>query len=100
MNVNSLVVRARLEHTDRIRAEMNALPGVEVHACDGAGRMIVIVEDSTNRSAAETILDVHRIDGVLAASLVYQFNDDEIVAPEPREATDSPSQSSQGSHAS
>jgi nitrate reductase NapAB chaperone NapD len=40
------------------------------------GRLVVTVEDTNVATAADTYLKLHNIDGVLGASLVYQYSDD------------------------
>lgn len=83
MNINSLVVRARPERLAQVSGAMATLPGVQVHHCDPAGRLLVTVEGSAGQPAADTILGIHRIDGVLGATLVYQYDDEPAPVPRP-----------------
>jgi nitrate reductase NapD len=78
MKVASLVVRARPERVAPLRAEIDALPGTEVHAVQPEGRLIVTVDDSDGASPAENIVKVHNLGGVIGVSLVYEYCDDDI----------------------
>jgi len=50
-------------------------PGVDVHQTEADGRMVVTVEDTPDKYASETLLDLRSIDGVLSTSLVYHHCD-------------------------
>ena len=85
MNISSAVVRARPEKLERVQAQLRALPGVEVHAATGEGRIVVTVEDTDTGVAADTFIKLHDLEGVVSVSLVYQFSDDQF---QPEEATE------------
>jgi len=76
MNISSLVVRARPEAGDAVRAALETLPGVEVCAVSDAGRLVVVADHDNAADAADTFVAIHRIEGVLSVSLVYQYGDD------------------------
>ena len=54
------------------------MSGVEIHAETADGRFIVTVEDRPDASPADTVVALHRLDGVLAAAMVYQYSDQAI----------------------
>ena len=76
MNISSVVIRTRPEQLATVRRQLAALPGVELHTETPDGRLVVTVEDTDVASAADTYVSLHNIDGVLGASLVYQYSDD------------------------
>ena len=78
MNISSVVIRSRPEQLEAVRRRVAALPGVEVHAATLEGRLVVTLEDTSVATAAETFITLHNVDGVLGASLVYQYSDDEL----------------------
>ena len=51
--------------------------GIEIHAETPEGRFVVTAEDTPEGSAGDAIMALHRLDGVLAAAMVYQYSDDE-----------------------
>lgn len=75
LNICGVLVHARPEHVAGVGAALAALPGVEVHRHTGDGRLIITIEDTPRRMASETLADVHKLDGVLSASLVYHQTD-------------------------
>jgi len=76
MRMASLVVRARPECVERLRAELGALTGVEVHAVQPEGRIVVTVEDGDGVYPGESIVSIHNLGGVIGVSLVYEYADD------------------------
>jgi nitrate reductase NapD len=76
MNISSVVIRTRPEHLCGVRQRLADLPGVELHTETPDGHLVVTVEDTNVATAAETYISLHNIDGVLGASLVYQYSDD------------------------
>ncbi|WP_209507033.1 MULTISPECIES: chaperone NapD [unclassified Ruegeria] len=91
MNICGCLVHIAPDHTDAARAAMTGTDGVELHAEAGDGRFVVVVEDTADRLASETIMDLHQIPGVISLSLTYHhFEDPAEAAPRP----DAPSQPS------
>ena len=76
MNISSLVVRARPDRCDDVRTALEAMPGLDVHAATEAGQLIVVAEHPDTATAADSFVAMHRIEGVLSVSLVYQRNVD------------------------
>ena len=75
MEIASLVIRARPDAIDRVRDRLARLPGVEVAAASPLGRLAVVVEDRPGVSFEKTLLDVHQVEGVLSATLIYQHSE-------------------------
>lgn len=75
MDIAGLVIRARPEQLDPVRGRLLALPGVEVAAGSPEGRLAVTLEDRPGVSFEKTLLDIHLVEGVLSATLVYQYSD-------------------------
>jgi nitrate reductase NapD len=78
MNISSVVIRARPDELEAVRGRVAVLPGVEVHLALPEGRLVITLEDSSVATAADTFIALHNVDGVLGASLVYQYSDDEL----------------------
>jgi nitrate reductase NapD len=71
VNIAGVLVHAQPGAQDALRADLARLPGVEVHEVIDDHRLIITVEDEGEQKAADTLLAVHRLTGVLSASLVY-----------------------------
>lgn len=78
MHIASLIVRSQPDRGDGVAALLRELPGAEIHVADGRGRFVVTVEKDDQSELADSVLAIHRMDGVLGASLVYQYGDDSI----------------------
>ncbi len=87
MNIASLVLRVYPETRADAERALRALPGVECHQMSADGRLIVTVEDVPGAAMSDTLIAIHRVPQVLAATLAYEHSEDTF--PEP---TDSPCQ--------
>jgi nitrate reductase NapD len=73
VEIASAIVSALPGRRDELRTRIAGLPGVEIHAETPDGRFIVTVESTGAASAGDTLLALHRLDGVLAAALVSHY---------------------------
>lgn len=85
MSISSLVIHARPDRIDDVRADLTARPGVEIHGQSADGRLIVTVDQVDDRAAADTISGFQNLDHVFSVSLVYSHFDD---IPAEKEQTD------------
>ena len=77
MNVSGVLLRARPERFPEVMATLAGIRGVAVHATDRVqGRIIVTVEDGPGYSIEDSLLEVHLMDGISDAALVYQYSDE------------------------
>jgi periplasmic nitrate reductase NapD len=78
INISSAIIYAMPGRADSIRAQVAALPGVQIHVETPDGRFIVTIEDGHGAAVADTVMQLHRLEGVLSAAMVYQYSDDEL----------------------
>lgn len=71
MNVCGVLVHAHPMRLDDVIAAMRNLDGLEVHEQANGGRIVVTIEDTANTRALDTLTAIHKLDGIIAASLVY-----------------------------
>jgi len=76
-NICGVLVHTRPERVEDVKGRLVAMPGVEVHATTNEGRVVVVVEDTAERLAIDTITEIFQTAGVINASLVYQYTDDQ-----------------------
>jgi periplasmic nitrate reductase NapD len=81
MDIASAVIHAAPGRRAEVRAQLEGLRGLEIHAETPEGRFGVTVEDTAAGSAADTVVQLHRLDGVLSAAMVYQYSDTQENAP-------------------
>ncbi|MGX9726994.1 MAG: chaperone NapD [Candidatus Electronema sp. VV] len=77
MNISSIVVHSRPERMEALRGQIAALAGVAVHAAQEDGRMVITVEDTPDAAPADTIMKVQLLPGVLAATMIYNYCDEQ-----------------------
>ncbi len=72
IHVVSLVVYADPSRVSEISDAIGRLPGAEVHANDGRGKLVVVLETAGDSDMAAAIDRVDRTAGVICTALVYQ----------------------------
>jgi len=76
VNISSIVIHARPESTAELQVQLNALAGVEVHAVQEDGRMVITIEDTLESVPADTLMQVQLLPGVLGAAMIYNYCDE------------------------
>jgi len=71
MNICGVLVHAFPAKVAAVCTGLAGLDGVEIHQTASGGRIVVTVEDTDATSAIDTLAAIHRLDGIVAASLVY-----------------------------
>ena len=75
VHVAGLVVHAYPDAVPGVERALRAIPGAEVHATSRDGKLVVTLEASDQATIADTLVHLQTLDGVLAASLVYQHSE-------------------------
>ncbi len=75
-NICGVLVHAIKDKKYQVETVLDKTSGVEVHANTDDGKLVVTVESENNSYVADTISKFQDIDGVLSASMIYQFSDD------------------------
>lgn len=76
MNISGVIVHAHPERIQEVRAALERLPGVEVHAATDNGRLVVTIEELMQANGS-TAMELQTIEGVLSAALIYHHQEDE-----------------------
>lgn len=71
MNICGVLVHAVPSRLASVVDALTAFDGVDVHRSAEGGRLVVTIEDTHSRAAIDTLRELHRVDGVVAASLIY-----------------------------
>lgn len=71
MNVCGVLVHVNPARLDEVVATMRKLGGLEVHGAAPGGRVVVTVEDTETTLALDALTAIHKLDGIVAASLVF-----------------------------
>jgi nitrate reductase NapD len=79
MNISGVLVRARPKRYAEVLAALADIPGTAIHQTEVAsGSIVVTVEDGEGYSVEDSLLQLHLVDGIVDASLVYQYSDDSL----------------------
>jgi nitrate reductase NapD len=70
-NVCGLIVHLSPRHGEAAAEQIARLPGVDIHASSGVGRLVATAVDTATSLAIDQIAAIHRLPGVVAASIVY-----------------------------
>ena len=71
VHISSLVVHARPEHLADLRRGIEAFPGAEIHAQSDCGKLVVVLESSTQNHITDTLEKIAALPQVLNTALVY-----------------------------
>ena len=77
-NICSCVVQTRIATGAEVARHLATLPGVEVHAGAEQDKLVVTIEDTAKRFAADTIGALNQVPGVINATLIYHYGGDDI----------------------
>ncbi|MCI5207560.1 MAG: glutamate synthase [Candidatus Electrothrix sp. ATG2] len=76
MNISGIVVQAPPDRSEALQEQLIALSGVEIHAVNPEGSIVITVEDTPDNKPSDTLMQVQTIKGVLSASLIYNYCDE------------------------
>ena len=75
ITVASVLVQARAEAHERLEAAISALPGTSVHARGAGGKLVVVVETTSDAELVGRIDEIGGLPGVLGVNLVYHHSE-------------------------
>ena len=75
LHIASLVVHALPANLAAVQGALGEIAGAEVHAASPAGKLVVTLEQPSADAMTRTVVEVQRLPGVLAATLVWQGAD-------------------------
>ena len=71
MNISGVLVRTFPQDIGAVSQALAGLAGVEVHGANEDGRLVVTVEQETERQLSDAITALQEMPGVLSASMIY-----------------------------
>ncbi len=77
IHVSGVLVHAHPKHLENVRMQLESTPGVEIETVTSAGRLVTVVERPTSYELADVFTHIQNTAGVLSASLVYHYSNDE-----------------------
>ncbi len=80
MNISGIVVHASPDKIDKVRAMLEKIDGVEVHAASAEGKMVVTIEKPGDREITDLFDEISKTSGVLSTAMVYHHFEPDIEA--------------------
>jgi nitrate reductase NapD len=74
MSILGTVVRIRPEDVAEVIAELANWPGLDIALNSGDGRLVIILEDAADTTAAQSMAAIALLPKVLNTSLVYEYS--------------------------
>jgi nitrate reductase NapD len=76
-HISSAVVVVLPERREEVRAQLQQMHGVEVHAGEGS-RLVVTIEGPSAGMLGETLSRMSLIDGVISANMVFEHIEEDV----------------------
>ncbi|WP_163272570.1 chaperone NapD [Chelativorans alearense] len=70
-HVSSAVVAVLPHAVDAVRARIEAMAGVEVHACEN-GKIVITIEGGSTQALGDTLSRIALFDHVVSANMVFE----------------------------
>lgn len=75
VNISGILIQAWPDELAAVQSRLEAIPGVEVHAEDEKGHLVVTIESENVKATAEIMTTLQNVEGVLSASMVYHHEE-------------------------
>ena len=75
LTISSLLVQARTEDHRRLEEAISSLPGTEVYASTGAGKLVVVIETPGDAELVRSVDRIGALPGVLSVNLVFHHSE-------------------------
>lgn len=79
MVISSFIIETQLKMVDQVKAQLQDLPGVEVHSVVEDMKIIVTLETNTTDESYRIGEKMSKLDGVISLCLVYTNFEDEVL---------------------
>ncbi len=76
MTICSLVVQTLPKHLEQVSQTLTAINGVEIHAQDKQGKLIVSIDHPSRSYCGNTMTHMTQLEGVMSTSLVYEYQEE------------------------
>jgi nitrate reductase NapD len=87
MNISGVLLHAHPNRLAPLRRQLGRMPGLEIHATTGEGRLVLTLEEADGVPLGEALLKLQGLEGVLSAALVYHHSEIADIAREREDET-------------
>jgi len=78
MNISSIVVQTKKEHSEKVITALKEGDFCEYHLHDEKGRIVVTIEGDGVEDEIKKLRQVQQIPNVISAEMVYAYSEDEL----------------------
>lgn len=75
IHIAGLVIHAQPENLDRVRSRLERLSGVEVHAFDSRGKLVITIEAPSDSVIADLLIAIPEMPGVIGCGLAHHHSE-------------------------
>ena len=76
MTICSLVIQSRPDALSSVAEALEKMKGVEVHATDEKGKLVVTIDHPDRSYCSKAMTDMTHINGIMSTALVYEYQED------------------------
>ncbi len=76
VHISSLIVHAHPTQRSAVAEALTQFNDLELHVVDPSGKMVITLESDSEAIILERLQQITRLEGVLAANLVYHHSED------------------------
>jgi len=76
MNIAGVLVHAKPDRMCEVEKALQVIPGVEVHAMNEDGRLVITVEENEPDIVGRKLLTINQLEDVFSAAMVFQYSDE------------------------
>jgi len=76
MNIAGVLVHAKPDRMCEVEKALQVIPGVEVHAMNEDGRLVITVEEYEPDIVGRKLLTINQLEDVFSAAMVFQYSDE------------------------
>lgn len=71
MHISGVLVHAKPEHLATVLDGVSRIEGLEVHATDEDGKIVVTLENENEQASGQVFELINQLPGVLSATMIY-----------------------------
>lgn len=77
IQISGIAVRLEPEKMASVKETLNSIEGLEIHAEDPSGKLVITLENRNPGGMTDTIAEIEAVDGVAVVSPVYIHDESE-----------------------
>lgn len=76
MTICSLVLQARPQLLEAVKAALKTMDGIEIHAQNESGKIVVTIDHPSREYCSQAMTNMSQLNGVMSSSLIFEYQED------------------------